>query len=311
MSLSDWQPLAALHFPSNLLGRLVMPVTIFLVLALAHTLAHLTWSLWPNPVRLPPPPRPAAVQPMVSQGPNIEAITAAHLFGKVDVARPAPTLAPTPVAVPDTPLNLILRGILASTPPEGGAIIAEVGGGEHFYRVGESVPGGAVLQEVQPTQVFLARNQRLETLRLPKESRGGSNPTDTATATDPPPGAIDHSMEDPTGNNPDQDPSQTLNRYRDQVLENPASLLSLIQTQPVYRAGKLEGFRLRPGPEGGNLLERYGLKPNDLVTSLNGIPLDNPMKAAEVLRGLRNAPTLNVGVSRQGRTENVTLRFTR
>ncbi|CAK0738975.1 general secretion pathway protein C [Gammaproteobacteria bacterium] len=324
MPLPGWHTLAALSFPTNLLDRLAASVTVVLVFVLAHTLAHLTWSLWPEPVSPPPPPRSIVAQSTAARGPDTGLITRAHLFGKVDATRPAPALIPTaaPAAVPETQLKLTLRGIIAAVPPDGGAIIAEAGGSDHFFRVGDPLPGGAVLQEIQPNQVLLARNHRLETLRLPKNPGSGSIniTTDTAPAdesvdaTD----AVDTDTTDTTGTTEapeepavEEDSAQVLSRYREQILENPARLLSLIQTQPVYRAGRLEGFLLRPGQEGGDLLERYGLKPNDLVTSLNDIPLDNPLKAVEVLRGLRNAPTLTLGVSRQGRTENITLRFAR
>ena len=298
--------LAALSFPIHLLSRLATWVTVLSVFVLAHALAHLTWSLLPEPVSSLAPPRPITARPSVANGPDTEVITRAHLFGKADVARPSQAATPTsvPTAVPETQLKLALRGIIAAVPPDGGAIIAEAGGGDHFFRVGDPLPGGAILQEIQPNQVLLARNHRLETLRLPRLTGLGSI---TSAPTNESADVTDASEEA----EPEENLVQTLSDYRDQILENPASFLNLVQTQPVYRSGRLEGFLLRPGQKGGNLLERYGLKPNDLVTSLNGIPLDNPLKAVEVLRGLRNASTLTLGVSRQGRTENITLRFTR
>lgn len=314
------QMFADFSFPGNLLERLAMPVTVLLVLALAHTLASLTWSLWPEPTSPSPPPHSSVARPAATvREPDTEAIIQNNIFGKADTA-PSSSVA-TIISAPETSLKLTLRGIIAAAPPDGGAIIAEPGKSDRFFRVGDSITGGTVLQEVKPDQVIMMRNHRLETLSLPKESklRGLNRPSDppalTNSAPDAEPDPDDEDIEVDDESDEEQeeeeDPGQTLNHFRDQLFENPASLMTLVKTQPVYQSGRLQGFRLSPGPKGGDLLKRYGLKSNDLVTSLNGISLDNPMKAFEVLRNLRNAPTLKVGVSREGRTENITLHFNR
>ncbi|CAK0754342.1 general secretion pathway protein C [Gammaproteobacteria bacterium] len=301
MLLPSWQTLTALSFPTNFFGRLAMPVTILLILVLAHTLAYLTWNLWPGPESSPTPPRPLAARPTIAQGPDSEVIVKTHLFGKVDQARP---MAATPMAVPETPLNLTLRGIIAASFPDGGAIIAEQGGSDHFFQVGALITNGVVLQEVHPDHVILARNQRLETLRLPREFLGTNHPQSDNTVPEPPKTNLESSKDD-DGN------VQSLSYYRDQLFDSPGNVVNLIQAQPVYQGAKLQGFRVRPSRKNEKLFKRYGLQPNDIVTRINGVALDNPMKAFEVLNDLRNATTLSVELSRQGRTENITLPFDR
>lgn len=311
------------------------PATVLLVILVGYNLARITWNLIPVPPSAPPPAHTALnIDRSAPRGPNIKAILDSHLFGKAEVTRTAP-VASRPVVAPETPLNVTLRGIISAHPPAGWIIIAENGGTDKFYRLGAAISGGAVIKEIQPQKVVMLRNQRVEELEFPKDKdakgkgQGGksvapSMPVAMPTP-EPEPEASEPEEETPAEEETpveeetpekapppqEEDPNQSLNYYREQLLDNPANLAGLLQTQPVYRNGKLEGFRIRPGAKNANLLERFGLQSNDLVTSLNGIPLDNPMKAFEVLRGLRNAATLEVGVSRQGRNENVTLRFSR
>ncbi|CAK0754330.1 general secretion pathway protein C [Gammaproteobacteria bacterium] len=208
MLLPSWQTLTTLSFPANFFGRLAILVTILLVLVLAHTLAYLTWNLWPGPESSPTPHRLMAAQLTITQVPESEVIVKTHLFGKVDRAHP---MAATLIAVPKTPLNLALRGIIAASFPDGGAIIAEQGGSDHFFQVGALITNGVVLQEVYPDHVILARNQRLETLHLSRGSLDTNPPQSTDETVPKLPQTNLESSTDDAGN------VQSLNYYN----ENP------------------------------------------------------------------------------------------
>ncbi len=294
MSVLSWR-IFSLSIPVqgpsvDFLRRLAVLSTLLLVFVLSRTAAELTWRLLPEPESRAAPPPVVVAGLVTAKDSNINAIVQSHLFGRVDVAAPQPQ-APIPTAVPETPLKLVLRGIIMSIPPRGGAIIAEVGGEDHFYRRGDALPSGAVLQEIQQKQVFLLRDHRLEVLRLPNANvpsegaEGASN------------GAVGS--------------HQSLGQVREQILANPISFLKLVQSEPVYHDGRLEGFRVRPGQDDAGFLRRIGLESGDLVTRLNGIALDDPMKIPSLLQQLRDLPTLNVDVLRQGRTESIVLRFAR
>ncbi len=293
---------------TGLLGQTAHWVTALLVIILAHVLATLSWSLKGLPSTSPPPP-PQLTGGMtvpLLRGPDLAAIEQAHLFGLLDESRPVIT---APIQVPETSLRLALRGIIAPDQPngEGGAIIAEAQGNDRYFRVGDAIAGSAVVKEIQSDQVILSRNNRLETLRLPRE-RGNSGNSGVGTSS-PSPVTLSPKVGEVEGEDSRSSPErmQKIQEMRQRIAENPASLAELIQPQPVYRSGKLEGFRLRPNRQAGNLLGDLGLQHSDVVTSVNGISLDSPVKAMEVLRGLQNAQDLQVTVSRQGRTENVTL----
>jgi type II secretory pathway component PulC len=54
-------------------------------------------------------------------------------------------------------------------------------GPQHFYRVGETLPGGGVLREVYRTRILFAREGRLEELTFPQHPlRVGAQPSMSA-----------------------------------------------------------------------------------------------------------------------------------
>ena len=308
MSPFRWRvPAISLQGPSvEGFAQLATALTVLLTLMLAHLLAQMTWRFFPGSVSPLPPPR-AVAHLTVAKDLNVDTIVQAHIFGKVSAVSVAPL--PIPATVTKAPPNLFLRGVSMAAPPGGGAIIADAGGQSSFVHRGEKIPGGgAILQEIQRKGVFLLRDNHLEVLCLPDTEpnqqlqcvdKGDKDKHSVASQPDagggaPPPGSGQE--------------MQALSHYRDQIAANPAILPRLFQTEPVYQEGRLAGFRLHPGQEDG-LLQRFGFEANDLVTSLNGIPLDEPGKMFELLRNLRNVRTLSVEVSRQGRTENIVLHF--
>lgn len=148
------------------LNRVLPPmVSVILIIACSYTLSQITWSLIPgDDEQAAAPARPGAKtrQPVK----NYSSISDAHLFGifQQDTAPAAKTDAP------ETRLNLVLKGVLASTPMEYGNAIISMGknGKEDTYGVGDKV-SSATVKEIHADRVILERSGRLETLRMPKD----------------------------------------------------------------------------------------------------------------------------------------------
>lgn len=85
-----------------------------------------------------------------------------HLFGE-SPRRPAVLR-----KAPETALSLRLKGIFYSPGDNHGrAIIAAPGAEEKQYRIGDALPGNAVLRAVLQFKVIIKRGGRLESLSLP------------------------------------------------------------------------------------------------------------------------------------------------
>ncbi len=279
--------------PQEILARAtaVLPpwVSVLFVAAIAWQVANIIWLLVPSDVDTvaPAPSAGAAqVEGPAAGGADIQAIVSAHLFGDYNAVQ---TVVETePVDAPDTKLNLELRGtIVAEEPDDALAIIAEKGGDEKVYAVGDAVPGNASLHSVHPDRVLLRRAGRLEALRLPRADEG-SGSVRTASAR--------RQVTTP----------RSTSSLRELINRDPARITDVIRPQPVFRDGQQQGYRVYPGRE-RQQFSQLGLRPGDLITQINGMPLDDPARGMEIFRGLGDATQVSVTIERNGQTEVLTL----
>lgn len=88
-------------------------------------------------------------------------------------------------------------------------------------------------------------------------------------------------------------------RYRDQIIKNELpTVLMQAASEPVMGAnGNIEGFRLFELAE-GSMFHKLGIKDGDIVTEINGFPLDNAVRTVQFLNSLKNADAAQVRVRR-------------
>lgn len=293
---ADWMSrLAALGADKRLPSLAALAV----ILLMAQTLAVLTWTLLPAPAMEALPVTPVLGGGSMRANAPVAVANMAqwHLFG--EVVKEAPKPLPQAVDAPDTSLNLKLHGVLSSkNSATARAIIADGKGAEEAYSVNSNLPGGAILREIYADRVILEYRGRMEALRLPKESLGeGAMDEDSGRG-------VRGSPTMPSAA-PGGDTSTLLRQYRDALTNNPTSLMDLVRAEPVVdeASGQLKGYRLAPGRDRA-LLSRFGLRPGDVVTAVNGIPLDNPIKALEIMRDLAGANQVSVDVDRNGTAQS-------
>lgn len=298
--------------------RLVGPVNLVLVAALAWTLAGLTWRLIPAQETVGALPTVAAHRDAggVGKDAGLSVVAPLSLFGKAQAQAAA---AEVPVEAPETRLNLQLRGVLASgDKPSSRAIIGAPGVEEKQYKVGDPLPGGASLEDVLPDRVILNRAGRFEALYLPKESMGGIDQAGWAPRSEA--GTLDegYSGIPDFRDGPPREPGaaaeeaaeagERLQMYRERIVANPQEAFKLARVQPVMDSGKLKGYRLSPAQDAA-LFREMGLVPGDVVTSVNGVALSDPAGFNELMTQISTASQLNLTVERGGREENVVVSF--
>ena len=61
------------------------------------------------------------------------------------------------------------------------------------------------------------------------------------------------------------------------------------------------------GPPIPEAFAKLGLRPGDIVTAINGTPLNNPSQGARVFSELGNAQSISVTLERGGQQQNLTL----
>jgi len=239
--------------------------------------------------------------------PPAQSVAKWHLFGNpqsVNIAQLARS-------APATTLRLTLRGTLALPDPKQGiAVIADEQGRDRSYNVGEEIVPNAKLVEVYTEHVVLEHEGALENLQLPSPEThapelpqanrqnlaGAARPGGTSAPVPqtyvPPPMA--HSALD-------------WSAAQKQLQMDPAELARQVHVEPVIENGKIAGARLSAGGQIGALIMQAGLKPNDIVTAVNGNSLAGITNPQKLMDSLKDASSLQVTVLRDGKPATLTL----
>jgi general secretion pathway protein C len=278
-----WRSLLARRGPLAVTCLLVMGLAMQAGLMLTDLTGGITgWTGGSPPLASAPAPGPHL-------GTNVALITNAHLFGAEPVAAPAPQDAAT---APQSTIPLLLTGVVATADPRGGlAIIGQQGQPTRVYRVGETVPGGAMVHSVYSDRAVIDRAGHLESLLLPQKSTAGAVGTLPQV-----PSAVAQQAETPN-----------LDRVRRLVNDQPGLIADIMRPQPVMgQDNKLQGYRVFPG-RNHQAFSRLGLRPGDIVTAINGTPLDDFSKGPDVMHTLESSSEAHVTVLRNGQSQDLTL----
>ena len=85
----------------------------------------------------------------------------------------------------------------------------------------------------------------------------------------------------------------------DSHLNNFANLLNQARMVPHFEKGKHKGYKVK-AIDKGSLYEKLGLRNNDIITEVNGEPLDSGEKVMSLFKQLRNEREFSVKVNRKG-----------
>jgi general secretion pathway protein C len=260
-------------------------VSAAVVVLLAWQLVQLGWTVL-GAQKAPPPavrPAPAVAAP---SGPavDLQAILNAHLFG---VAGAVESGATDPNSVAATQMNLVLVGTIAEADPARGyAIIGDSAATAKVYAVGKTITGGTKLHSVYPDRAILDRGGRLESLLLPRKFTGG--------------GAV------PVANAAPPRDAMLGDSLRNLAAQNPGAITEIIRPQPVFANGQQRGYRVYPG-RNREQFSKLGLMPGDLVTGINGTPLDDAARGMEILQSMNSSTEVTVTVERNGQSTQINI----
>jgi len=254
-----------------------------LTLLIAWQLAKLTWLLFPGPTTdstalIAAPVTTAQAGNQV----NTQKIADAHLFG-LATASDEPTDAAN---APQTQMPLVLAGVMATPEPtKGFAFIGESAAMAKFHRVGDSLPGGALLHSVYVDRVMLDRSGRLESLLLPRYSGATALPAPVAAHVQPV-------------------PTRFAENVRRLAETNPAAFSEIVRPQPVFAGGTQKGYRVYPG-RNRQQFAKLGLQPGDLVTAVNGSPLSDQANSLQIFNTISTIDHVTLTVERNGQSQQI------
>lgn len=275
LSAHQWRVLLVKHAP--------LAICALTTVGIAWQASQLTWlfaggSKVSNAAPIGPvaSPAPADARPAV----DVQSIANAHLFGLPSADNGADTS-----NLPQSQIGLILAGTIALNDPMAGyAIVGENAATAKFYAVGGMIGGSARLHSVYADRVIIDRGGKLEALILPRGTPSTS-PVNARSA---------------VANNGVGDNLRRL------AQNNPSAIGELLRAQPVFSGGSQKGYRVYPGRDRQQFV-RLGLQPGDLITSVNGTPLDDPARGNEILNTMNSSSSVAVTVERNGATQQLTL----
>ncbi len=279
--------------------------TLVAVTSVGLALAHLTWRLtgWDDgrstietPDRLPP----------VGGGDGgLAAILALAPFGGGASVGAS--------GLPPTSLGLVLKGvILASSPEASTALIAVGEAAPRNFSIGEAPIGSAVIEGIELDVVVLNVGGRREALTFPRLAGASAAAVAPATSTAPAPAQAPPSPEAAaalaaaspiatalaaSGGGGSSGPAS-----RAPATAAPANPAAALQSAGVSASS--DGYRL--GPDAPAQLLRAGLRPGDLIRSLNGRPVGDLASDQQLFERAAAAGSARVEIVRDGRTLTLT-----
>lgn len=312
-------------------------LTFFMVIALGATLANLLWLVVTPVPQVAEAASRSSSRVNIASGTQEnygKLIADEHLFGVVPKVAPVVARAPAPVkkvAPKPTNLNLKVSAILAYKNGDGYAMMSYNGKPEEAYRRGDMIPKpppgedaqdtGISVVRINVTNVIIDNNGAEQEIKLPdfaaaKTAPSRSANTQTASnfqsrrqaaaaALDDEDNVVTPEDEDtvvtPEPDSPRSGNGQieTLAELREQAIENPNVLMSVITPSIVRENGEIKGIRVYPS-RNRDLFRDLGLRNGDVITEVNDILIDGPDKAANIMQQVADSPSLTLKVIRGG-----------
>ncbi len=244
-------------------------------------------------------PAETAVRPLS----HYAAIEDRNLFQTGDATAPPAAAEPEPETQPaealqETRLQLKLWGTVTGDGDRTYAVIEEPRKREqNLFRIGDTLEGAKV-KEILREQVILTVNGQDEVLRMaeaPDRSRSVATRAVPAQAPSTP----------FQGN--DGDSPQQVNLSRSEVesaMDNVNSLMRQARIRPHFRNGKPDGLTLSRVRR-DSVFTRLGLRSGDIITGVDGQPIQSVDDALKFYNSLKSASNLNLQIRRRGQTQTL------
>ena len=215
-----------------------------------------------------------------------QGIGSAYLFGRLLVTK-APDQV-TPLEIPDSSLNVAIKGILAlADAQQSVAILSVENAADKVFKVGAELTLGHRVHQIVADGVVVDHRGKLEMIRLPRASiadlAANSLTLDTNSAVG-------------------------LGQLRSEILSNPLALEQHIAFQPYTNNGTFVGYQVNAGNK-PVMFQKLGLQANDIVASIDGVSIGELAGRMDILTNLSIASSLTLGVIRNGQEQQLVVDF--
>jgi general secretion pathway protein C len=246
---------------------------------------------------------------------------------------------PAPVVVEDLHLKLIGTSLISKSKPY--AIVEDQTGNESLYKVGEDIPHAGTLVSVETSRAIIDRGGgHRVAIEIPATDLQEAPPSQLGGVIRPPmlrgiPEAVrrrlrglrhpppnaanDDEGDDDNSGDDSSDSSSKLELKKlgpgkfevsraevQKTMENPSQFFSQMRAMPHFVNGKTDGFSISQVAP-GSVFQQLGLQDGDLLTSIDGQPVTNPMQALGLMQAMKTASAIDLTVNRGGQPTSVHL----
>ncbi len=233
------------------------------------------------------------------------AIENRNLFNTPEIAQKGPDLKPTPKAEEEvanlkpTELKLKLWGTVTGNRKKAYAVIEEVRKRKQsLYKEGDTIQG-AIVKRILREKIVLTVNGKDEILEMEKKSSGRFSPASSGKPTPfgprPSPSLSRHRLETKLKK------SIALKREEiEKAVSNVNALMKQARIRPHFRNGKPDGLTISR-IKSGSLFTRLGLRSGDIITGVNGQPIESVDDALRFYNSLKSSSQVSIQVRRRGK----------
>jgi general secretion pathway protein C len=251
----------------------VLSITAVLAFFVLWQAGSLVWKLW---LLNDESPQARALIPLSPKNTEPESLQNLLRYPLIQSASIPTTQGSASIDAPKTSLKLKLVGLMYSTDKnQARAIIENPKDGARSYATHERVADNAEIYSIEPDRVILFHAGKQEALMLDPEHKTSSFQSDI-------------------GNQPIDAP------------KNSAELMRDFSASPVMENGKLLGFRLKALRNPG-IMKEWGINPNDVITAVNGIPLNAPGRVMVLYDKLKKQREFEITLNNGGNSRTITV----
>jgi len=286
--------------------RVAQLVMVLLIVYIAYVCSQISWSVIPHEQSsqkyLDNTHSNNSNKNKVNKTIDIAKIQSLNLFGQYNES-----VDETPDVkisnAPETKLNLILSGLVASNEKSIAAAVIENQGKQETYGIGDIIIGTrANLEQVLMDRVIIKQSGRLETLML--DGFDYNQPVKTITKK-----VATKNHNTKVGSKPSRTAvvdqrnnkklSATAQNLRNEFANDPAKIGDYLRISPKRKEGNIVGYTLRPGKK-PEFFKQAGLKSGDVAVQMNGFDLIEPVQAMQAMAEMKKARDISLLVDRQG-----------
>jgi len=275
----------------------VFLVTAVLAFCVLWQAGSLVWKLWLLSNESPQPGVPIALPVKNAEPDSLQNLVRYPLIQSESAASEQGSAS---IDAPETSLNLKLVGLMYSTDQnEARAIIESPNEGASSYAAHERVADNAEIYRIEPDRVILLHAGRQEALMLaPEHENSGFRPD---------PGK--RPVNDPMRNQASSESASASRQNLPETPKTPAELMDDFSVTPVIENGELLGFRLK-AIRNPNIMNEWGIHPDDVITAVNGIPLNAPGKVMVLYDKLKKQSEFEVTLNDGDANRTITIDLT-